>query len=87
MTRPEGTDVCATCEGRGGEAEHDMQGDGVWMSPVTYIVPCADCIEAGICPDCSTAISDSALDVDTFQCPVCDWQIDYERLDDQHYEP
>jgi len=76
---------CATCEGRGGEFEHDMQGDGVWVTPVSFFIPCDDCLMNALCPKCSRAIPEdeaqiAADDTDKWTCGACGWHVDYDRL-------
>ncbi len=76
---------CEACEGRGGELEHDTQGDGVWATPVSYFIPCDDCLHNGLCPGCSRAIpADEATaaldDTDKWTCGACGWHVDYDRL-------
>jgi len=72
---------CATCEGRGGTVEHDMQGDGIWFSPVSWYMPCSDCIEVGLCAGCGAEGVPLDSDIDTFTCEKCGWHIDWDRID------
>ena len=78
---------CETCAGKGGELEHDMQGDGVWATPVTYFMACDDCLLNGLCPGCSRAIPADEAEIattrtDDWKCGACGWE-----LDDSRFEP
>ncbi len=79
---------CMTCEGRGGEVQNDFDGDGVWMTPVTFFTPCDDCLGNALCPGCSRAIpADEATianeDTDKWTCGACGWHIDWGRFERQ----
>lgn len=85
-------EACETCEGKGGEIEHDMQGDGVWMTPVTYFMPCDDCLLNGLCPGCSRAIPADEAEIaakqtDRWKCGACGWELDDSRFEPSDPEP
>lgn len=71
---------CPACEGRGGELEHDSDGDGVWAMPVTRFIECFDCLESNRCPGCMAAIEAMPADIEEWTCPLCAWHIDWGRL-------
>jgi ribosomal protein S27AE len=62
-----------------------MQGDGVWMTPVTYFYPCDDCLMNALCPNCSRAIpadeaNRAAEDTEHWTCGACGWKLDMDRF-------
>ena len=83
---------CSTCEGRGGFTEDDMQGDGVWMTPVTYFYACDDCLLNALCPGCSRAIPADEAEMsitrtDDWKCGACGWELDMDRFPSIGDEP
>lgn len=81
---------CLTCNGRGGELEFDIEGDGVWATPVYRFNPCEDCIGAGRCPGCGAAMTpDQQIaankDIESLTCSVgaCGWSYDADRFYDE----
>jgi hypothetical protein len=74
---------CPTCNGRGGELEHDSDGDGVWAMQVTYLNECPACLGDDKCPGCMQPIEATAIarsDIEEWTCPTCGWHIDWDRL-------
>lgn len=78
---------CLTCNGRGGELEWDVDGDGVWATPVCRFIPCLDCIGAGLCPGCGAVMTPEQQaaaenDIESFACVVeaCGWSYDADRF-------
>lgn len=86
---------CLTCNGRGGELEFDMDGDGVWATVVYHFMPCPDCIGSGKCPGCGAPMTPeqqaaAERDIESFTCSVdaCSWHYDADRFyaSEDHHE-
>lgn len=78
---------CLTCDGRGGKLEQDIDGDGVWATPVWRFYPCDDCIGSERCPGCGHSMTPEQqaaayYDIETFTCAneACGWSYDADRF-------
>jgi hypothetical protein len=64
---------CTLCHGHGGHIERDERGG--------YVVPCADCLQKGICPRCAATFdTDTLYPLENFICPTCGWVLKVGRL-------
>ncbi len=70
---------CLTCDGRGGTLNYDSDGDGAWAVTTTILDPCPDCLGSDKCPGCGAQYV--SIDLDTFDCALCNWAYDESRFD------
>jgi len=80
---------CATCDGKGGELEFDLEGDDAWAITVIRIGRCPDCIGSGRCPGCGTPMTPeqqatAERDIESFTCAIdaCSWHYNVDRFYD-----
>lgn len=77
--------ACAACNGTGGDVEGDMQGDEHMTAYVEWFIPCVDCIDKGLCPNCGVATlnAEAQADIGSFTCVVCDWHYEAPAYDNE----